>query len=448
MEEFQKLYEELNTRRLQAQELKQVELEQDLENTLRRLNMFKGALLDDYNKQIESIIRKGTQKLVEGTGVPPFPKPIRLPILLINNEPVLNLFIYNIKAFYEKPEIVEKLNGLHIYDFHTAAKIKSLQHSKGLKIVCHNLRTSCEIQCSALLRRLTWSYASPSGVKSGHMMVCIDGVQAETGQVYLPVETVNENWLLSCLFQLGVSKEICKNLKVTDRNNLFVATYQIDPVFRAITYPALDVSLPAFIGKRTYFSIRAIQLFNPIKILFYPSQVPYSLHVVATILKAFRARNAQECEKSENKKVKRLIELNLTGVKVNEPLAKMISENFELQTLRLGEATQSFERFLKVEGTQRLYVENNINFLAICLYEIEFTQLKHLEIYNCERILLQSIISFLHNSKTLKKLIIINCITVDKDMHLLDFLETVFSSVHELDTFTFKHSVAPANEIS
>lgn len=33
-------------------------------------------------------------------------------------------------------------------------------------------------------------------------------------------------------------------------------------------------------------------------------------------------------------------------------------------------------------------------------------------------------------------------------MHLLDFLETVFSSVHELDTFTFKHSVAPANEIS
>ena len=121
-----------------------------------------------------------------------------------------------------------------------------------------------------------------------------------------------------------------------DRNNPFVATYR---VFRAITHPALDVSLPTFMGKRTYFSMLAIQLFNPIKIAFYPSLVPYSLHVVATILKACRARNAQEYEKSENKKVKRLIELNLTGVKVNEPLAKTIIENFELQTLRLCEAT-------------------------------------------------------------------------------------------------------------
>ena len=142
-------------------------------------------------------------------------------------------------------------------------------------------------------------------------------------------------------------------------------------------------------------------------------------------------------------KIKRLEKLNLTGVRVNEPLAKLISETFELPTLIRRSDLKLFERFLKIKDMRNLYVENNINFLGTCLYEIDFVHLQHLEIHNCQRILLTSLISFLTNRNFLKTVILVDCITIDKDMH-----EAVIAGVHELENLTLKYTKPTINKIT
>ena len=146
-------------------------------------------------------------------------------------------------------------------------------------------------------------------------------------------------------------------------------------------------------------------------------------------------------------KVKRLKKLDLTDVLVNEMIIELLSDKFKIGCLRLCETRAHIDRALKLEGLLELYVENNENFLTTCLYEPALVNLRKLEIVNCPLILLTCIENFINGINDLKELILRDCIKLDKNMFLLDFLRAVFSNKNGLKAFVFEYTVQPLAEI-
>ena len=114
----------------------------------------------------------------------------------------------------------------------------------------------------------------------------------------------------------------------------------------------------------------------------------------------------------------------------------------------LGETKPNFDKAFKMQKLIDLTVINNNNFLAYSLLDQAFESLETLTIINCKRILLDSVREVLINKKNFimfTKIVLRDCVTAEGDMYLLNFLETVFSELHDVSHFIFKFTVPPVN---
>ena len=324
----------------------------------------------------------------------------------------------------------------------------TLTGSRSFTVKCKNLFTVCEIQCLRILKKLKWEYfcSTTNTTKSGNIMVKFDGGQTVDKKLKVPVDLSNSN-LKSVLEVPLLTSLLCNFLSITDRSKLFQA-YPLDSIFRETVSKHLIVSLPAFSGQEFQIATRAIQLYGPPKVSFHPSLTPVQLPVVNNILKYYADRVPNLGEDRNEIRSTRLKKLDLTGVLINTTTAKILQERFIIKELLLGETKPNFDKAFKMQKLIDLTVINNNNFLAYSLLDQAFESLETLTIINCKRILLDSVREVLINKKNFikfTKIVLRDCVTAEGDMYLLNFLETVFSELHNVSHFIFKFTVPPVN---
>ena len=430
MEKFEELLCEVRRHWQEAVKTQKQELASDLIRTIIGLSKYKPLLIGAYEENLGRMLQRAQQNYM-GNGILAVIPPISLPILFVDNQPALQLYIYNIKENLDALELAERFNSLEIFDF-TVLKVRRLNHGRAATVLCHSLTTSFELQCLGLLKQLRWAHTPQGSNKliEGHMMVKLDGKQTAKQTMEAPLDFQSSSFL-PILSLPEINEKIATFLQPIDKNNLFIAINKMQAFFRALVFPTLTVNLPAFSGQQTSMACLAILLHNPTRISFSSLFEPISLPAANIILRAYARRNAQEREPGGEKRIKRLIELDLTGVCVNETTMYYLSKNFEIPAVKFADTKSHIDKDFKMHGLQALYVENNDNFIATCLYDIAFINLKKLEIINCNRIVLSSIANFLAGENSLTYLKLKDCIKVEKDRNVLhEFLNVVFSDAH------------------
>ena len=254
---------------------------------------------------------------------------------------------------------------------------------------------------------------------------------------------------INVLTKTTVLKQLCSFLKSSDIFNLYQIIKKSDFIassfLKTAFHRSLEVSGPWFTGTNAidYFN-QIVRTVNPPNIIFQN----FEQTIGSSIALKFLTIVVKENKSDVNVEFVRIKVLVLSGIKVTKSLIKYISENFKIKSLKVSKTTAQFDQYFQIEGLENFKVVDNNDYVATNLKIINFVNLSTLELVNCQRLSLGRLTDFVTRAQNLKKLIMIDCITDERNLHLKLFLESVFSDKTNLNEFKFKFSSSDSIMVS
>ena len=190
-----------------------------------------------------------------------------------------------------------------------------------------------------------------------------------------------------------------------------------------VTGQKLDSAWPPFHGPQALAHYtQAVANKKPESMTFSAGHEPVEPPVICKIFKYIFQKYAQG-----QQKINFISKIDFTGIVINESIAELICDKFEVKRLYLKKTTRQFEQKFLPEGMQELYVSENEYFLGKSLIPVLKSQLKKLSLEKCQRVHLELLAKFVEQSETLKILSIIDCVSSFRRDGLTEFMQVIFS---------------------
>uniref|UniRef100_A0ABD2WZN9 LRR containing protein n=1 Tax=Trichogramma kaykai TaxID=54128 RepID=A0ABD2WZN9_9HYME len=362
---------------------------------------------------------------------------ISFPILFNEDQPVYTLFIKNLFGNFKIPQIQEFLMPVDPSEYRlTAIKYNSNRKCTPGKINCYSLTVSCKIQAMAAANLFKWSYVDKNGnTQRGFIKVEPLGnkIFSKTLNVIQPPKAYSKQTLQSPLVShYTVTMKIFENLDIRTAFNIVMA-YALHPTLvNALFTYFFDSSWPIPFGQTSFDSLTSqFNKYEPHTLIF---DTPNNINSVILVRECLnKIRDNPLCRRDGAKGHLRC--LDVTTVEMTQQCLEFISNNFKIDTFRLGRTLSVTEKIICKMNITDLIIVNNPKFRGECLQN---EHLQKVTIRNCANLRLCLLSKALINNYTISNLEIINMFATDFYEGSVQLFEQLFSDRNALERITVK----------
>uniref|UniRef100_A0ABD2W6T8 Uncharacterized protein n=1 Tax=Trichogramma kaykai TaxID=54128 RepID=A0ABD2W6T8_9HYME len=342
------------------------------------------------------------------------------PILFINNQPVLKLFMFNIPKKQNKKELIELLkpigaDGFVIKDFDKRGK------STRAHVYCRTLAVSLKFQTASILGLIETGFFS---TKQKSYMPCkakirpdseVYGLNRPTIDIRSGERPKNHPFIKAARFLPALYPFLDSDTASNLTNSLSyhpLAVASLLNNFYDNSWPIFEYeNVASFIKK--HFAER-----KPRTILFNDKNAPSNNDILKRVLESID----NGCSRGDASGKRAMSTVDLQAVAINRNVLKVLIEKFSFKLCILGEFTSTFEEVLAGLQTHRLEIVGNSHLRGKFLAAIDVNCIK---LTRCINLSFQSMADALRRNQRLQVLFMHDCIAFDFLKHLDSVIDAI-----------------------
>uniref|UniRef100_A0ABD2XSB7 Uncharacterized protein n=1 Tax=Trichogramma kaykai TaxID=54128 RepID=A0ABD2XSB7_9HYME len=351
-----------------------------------------------------------------------------LPILFINNQPVLELFMFNIPKKQNKQEITELLRKLGPLDFTVRNLDKSGADTK-VNIHCKNLATSLRLQTASVLHLVEVGFYSKAKaaflpckakIRPDSKVYGLNRPVTDTQPLEFPEDHafIKAEMFLPTLFSF------------IDHNSALNFT-------NALSYHPLALALLLnnfYDNSWPIFSYTNVKKFvkdhftkhKPQTLIFNDKHALVNNDILKGTLRAIE----QGCSREDAIAKREMHKIDLQSVALNRNVLEFLANKFSFKSATLGDFTSNFDSILASLQTQRLGMCGNSHLSGKFLAN---TSAEWVRMIECTGVSYQNMAAALENNKKIKVLIMHDCVAYDFVTRVDSLISAIFSGTNALN---------------
>uniref|UniRef100_A0ABD2VT23 Uncharacterized protein n=1 Tax=Trichogramma kaykai TaxID=54128 RepID=A0ABD2VT23_9HYME len=362
---------------------------------------------------------------------------ISFPILFSDDQPVYTLYIKNLFGNFKVHQIQEFLMPVDPSEYRlTATKYNSKRKCTPGRINCYSLTVSCKIQALAAANMFKWSYVDKNGnTQRGFIKVEPLGNKtfSKSLNVIHPPKAHSIQTLQSPLVShYMITMKIFERLDIRTAFNTAMA-YALHPTLvNALFTYFFDSSWPIPFGQTSFDTLTSqFNKYAPHTLIF---DTPNNINSVILVRECLsEIYDNPLCRRDGTKGHLRC--LDVTAVEMTQQCLEFISNNFKIDTLKLGQTLSVAEKIICKMSITKLIIVNNSKFRGECLQN---KLLQKVTVRNCANLRLCLLSKALIGNYTLSDLELINMFATDFYHGSVQLFEQLFSDRNALERITVK----------